>query len=145
MWGQNGSLTAWCWQFCWLSDIMHSAGSVSLHLGGHLLQPKADTKCSIIKQLLGFFCTGVRDGINDNRAIVGLITVPIISDSPTDQMASWLVSSKSLFFKKRVLINEFPYFNQTLHVQNTKKSKSLLNHYCFCLFKKSSSVGFSHM
>lgn len=77
---------------------MYSAVSVPLCLGGRLLQPKADKKCSIVKQLLAFFCTGVRDGINDNRAVVGLIAVPFVFGFPTGQMASWLVSSKSLFF-----------------------------------------------
>lgn len=73
---------------------MHSAGSVSLCLGGCLLHPKADIKCSIVKHLLGFLCTGVHDGINDNRAVVGLIAVPFIFGSCTNQMASWLGSSK---------------------------------------------------
>lgn len=44
------------------------------------------------------FCT-VHDGTNDNRAVVGLI-VPFILGSPTGQMASWLVSSKSNFLLK---------------------------------------------
>lgn len=43
------------------------------------------------------FYTGIHDGTNDNRAVVGLIAVPFIFGSPTGQMASWLVSLKSNF------------------------------------------------
>lgn len=40
-----------------------------------------------------------------------------------------------------MIINELPYFNQTLNVQNTKQNKMLLNHYCFSLFQNVVQLG----
>lgn len=47
-----------------------------------------------------FFCAGVHDGTNDSGAVVGLVAVTFIFGSPTGQIASWLVSSKSNFSLK---------------------------------------------